>query len=79
MHDTALHQDRTETRSRRLPTYSEEFVDRITQRHRAETRRLVESYSMRVATAHHAIHLALAALEHGDVDRAVRELRRGGA
>lgn len=64
---------------RREPVYSAEYIDAAVRRAEARHERVAARYSLRVATAHHAIRMALMALEHGNVERAVRELRKGGA
>lgn len=65
--------------TRRVPVYSADYADRLSRMLREDRERLVNKYTLKLATAHHAIRIALLSLEHGNVERAVRELRRGGA
>lgn len=81
MPDTALHpevQVTPDRPSRREPLYSAEYVEGAERRAQERYEAMANRYSLQVATARYAISMALAALGHGDVDRAVRELRRGG-
>ena len=81
MPDTALHAVRIDPDhpTRRTPVWSDEYVRQMRRQMEERHEEQVRRYSERLAVANGAVRMALMALEHGDVARAERELRRAGA